>query len=78
MSLFSRRSGTVTTTQTVKIVEIDKKGRWVKIRLERHGIKVDNLPMDSVEAGPWSDSELVLRKGNRLELPHDLTIKYYP
>lgn len=60
-------------TQRARIVDV-KKG-VVTIALEGRGLKTEGIPLNSVEAGPYYDSVLKMRKGDTLELPYTLKIE---
>lgn len=70
---FFGTKGKVVTTVRVRVVEINKKD--VVLSIEGHEIKVDHPLLNYVHAGPNYDSQIKLRVGNSLELPHELDIE---
>jgi hypothetical protein len=63
-----RRSGRVTTTRTIRIVDV--KNGEVTISIEGQEIKIEGLDLEGFKGGPYYDSEYTLHKGDTLTLPH--------
>lgn len=70
------KTGEITTTVTVRVVEVNK--GVVTLAVEGWGLKVANFPvcLTGMEHGKNVRSNVYLLKGDSLELPYKIDINY--